>query len=59
MIAHSNLKRLIEVTLALEAINKVSVWETSICHTQPCTLRLWRVLPPDFGVTSVNYASRN
>jgi hypothetical protein len=55
MIAHNDRTRLVEVALPLEAINKVSVRETSIYHGQPCTRRLWWVLPSDFGVTSANY----
>jgi len=34
-------KKLIEVALPLEAINKASAREKSICHGYPSTLHLW------------------
>ena len=60
-------KKLIEVALRLEAIDRGAAREKSIRHGHPLTLRLWwarRPLgtpagpfqrEPDFGVTSVNY----
>ena len=53
-------KKLIEVALPLEAINKTSAREKSIRHWNPRTLHLWWARrpfqrEPDFGVTSVNY----
>lgn len=54
-------KKLIEVALPLEAINKASAREKSIRHGHPSTPHLWwarRPLfvprEPDFGMTSVN-----
>jgi adenine-specific DNA methylase len=38
----SSLKKLIEVVLSLEAINKESAQEKSIRHGYPSTLHLWR-----------------
>jgi hypothetical protein len=43
-------KKLIEVALPLEAINKASAREKSIRHGHPTFQR-----EPDFRVTSVNY----
>jgi putative DNA methylase len=34
-------KKLIEVALPLETLNKASAWEKSIHHGHPSTLRLW------------------
>jgi putative DNA methylase len=34
-------KKLIEVALPLDAINKTSAREKSICHGHPNTLHLW------------------
>jgi len=38
-------KKLIEVSLPLEAINKESAREKSIRHGRPSTLHLWRACP--------------
>ena len=51
-------KKLIEVALPLDAINKASAREKSIRHGHPSTLHRLVLRPfrrePDFGVTSVN-----
>jgi len=39
-------KKLIEVALPLEAINKASAREKSIRHGHPSTLHLWRARRP-------------
>ena len=37
----SGIRKLIEVSMPLEAINKASAWEKSIQHGHPSTLHLW------------------
>ena len=55
-----NRKKLIEVALPLEAINKESAREKSIRHGHPSTLHLWWARrpfwrAPDLAATSLNY----
>ena len=44
-------KKLIEVALPLDAINKASAWEKSIRHGHPSALRLWWARRPLAGST--------
>ncbi len=58
----SHKKKLIEVDLPLEAINKASAREKSIRHGHPSTLHLWWARRPfqrdvDFGLMIVKYNS--
>ena len=40
-------KKLIEVALPLDAVNKASAGEKSIRHVHPSTLHLWRARRPE------------
>lgn len=51
-------KKLIEVALPLEAINKESAREKSIRHSHPSTLHLWWARRPLAACRAVLFASR-
>src|ERR1700736_6435593 len=51
-------KKLIEVALPLEAINKEAAREKSIRHGHPSTLHLWCARPPLAALRAVLFASR-
>lgn len=53
----SNIKKLIEVALPLEAINKESAREKSIRHGHPSTLHLWWARRPLAAARAVIFAS--
>jgi putative DNA methylase len=50
-------KKLIEVSLPLEAINKASAKEKSIRHGHPSTLHLWWARRPLAACRAVLFAS--
>src|ERR671937_2538550 len=52
-----NRKKLIEVALPLEAINKASAREKSIRHGHPSTLHLWWARRPRAACRAVLFAS--